>query len=65
MEKFIETIFPSQPQSAQASRELQEQAQQRSKEDRWEVFLVALSVLAAVLVCGAAMVRRTPTTLKF
>jgi hypothetical protein len=57
MEKFIETIYPSQPKQTQESLEKQEKDRQQAKEERWEIFFVALSVLAAVVVCGVGMVR--------
>lgn len=55
----METIYPSKPQPTPESREKQEKDRQTAKEERWEIFFVALAVLAAVVVCGLGMVRRT------
>jgi farnesyl-diphosphate farnesyltransferase len=57
LEKFVETIYPSKPPATQESREKQEKDRQNTKDERWEIFFVALSVLAAVVVCGLGMVR--------
>jgi len=56
LEKFVETIYPSKPPVTQASREKQENDRQNTREERWEIFFVALSVLAAVIVCGLGMI---------
>ena len=57
LEKFVETIYPSKPPATQESREKQEKDRQNTKDERWEIFFVALSVLAAVVVFGLGMVR--------
>jgi hypothetical protein len=57
MDQFIEKIFPSQKQLTPKTREALEKERQRMTEERWEVFFVALAVLAAIAVCGLSMVR--------